>query len=237
MARMQSLRDKLLQAGVVSQEQVDQSRARAEAEKQARQQKRHAPPPPRPRVESEKDRERRLNRELAERQKAIRGHCDGTEIVENSDNVLLIRTFSKMHGLAGLRVGWGYGPATVIEAVNAIRGAFNVSLPAQVTAVAALSDAEHEEATFAHNAQWLPWLSRELERVGLRVYPSVCNFVLARVPTDPSLGTQAVVDHLAHRGILVKTVTEYGLSDCLRITIGREEENKALVIALAEILG
>lgn len=164
-------------------------------------------------------------------------YSDGTEIVENSDNVMLIRTFSKMHGLAGLRVGWGYGPATVIEAVNAIRGTFNVSLPAQLTAAAALSDAEHEEATFAHNAQWLPWLSRELERVGLRVYPSVCNFVLARVPTDPSLGTQAVVDHLAHRGILVKAVTEYGLSDCLRITVGREEENKALVVALAEILG
>ncbi len=125
----------------------------------------------------------------------------------------------------------------MIEAVNAIRGAFNVSLPAQLTAAAALSDAEHEEATFAHNARWLPWLSRELERVGLRVYPSVCNFVLARVPTDPSLGTQAVIDHLAHRGILVKPVTEYGLSDCLRITIGREEENKALVVALAEILG
>ena len=76
-----------------------------------------------------------------------------------------------------------------------------------------------------------------MERVGLRVYPSVCNFVLARVPTDPSLGTQAVIDHLARRGILVKPVTEYGLSDCLRITIGREEENKALVVALAEILG
>lgn len=164
-------------------------------------------------------------------------YSDGTEIVENSDNVLMIRTFSKMHGLAGLRVGWGYGPQPVIEAVNAIRGAFNVSSPAQAAAAAALTDAEHEEATYAHNAEWLPWLSRELERVGLRVYPSVCNFVLARVPTDPSLGVQAVVDHLAHRGILVKPVSDYGLLDCLRITVGREEENKALVVALAEVLG
>ncbi len=164
-------------------------------------------------------------------------YSDGTEIVENSDNVLMIRTFSKMHGLAGLRVGWGYGPQPVIEAVNAIRDAFNVSSPAQAAAAAALTDAEHEEATYAHNAEWLPWLSRELERVGLRVYPSVCNFVLARVPTDPSLGVQAVVDHLAHRGILVKPVSDYGLLDCLRITVGREEENKALVVALAEVLG
>ncbi|CAO3418843.1 pyridoxal phosphate-dependent aminotransferase [Azospirillum doebereinerae] len=164
-------------------------------------------------------------------------YSDGTEIVENSDNVLMIQTFSKMHGLAGLRVGWGYGPAGVIEAINAIRNAFNVGAPSQAAATAALSDRDHEDATYAHNAVWLPWLSRELERVGLRVYPSVCNFVLARVPPDPSMGVQAVIDHLAGRGILVKPVADYGLTDCLRITVGREEESKALIAALAEILG
>ncbi|AWK87019.1 histidinol-phosphate transaminase [Azospirillum thermophilum] len=164
-------------------------------------------------------------------------YSDGTEIVENADNVLMVRTFSKMHGLAGLRVGWGYGPASVIDALNAIRGAFNVSVAAQAAASAAIADTDHEEASYAHNAEWLPWLSRELEHVGLRVYPSVCNFVLAQVPADPSLGVQTILDHLAARSILVKPVADYGLANCLRITVGQEEENRALIAALAEVLG
>lgn len=163
-------------------------------------------------------------------------YSDGTELVESSDNVLMVRTFSKLHGLAGLRVGWAYGPKTVIDAINQVRGPFNVSIAAQAAAAAALIDTAHEEATHAHNSIWLPWLGHELEQVGVRVYPSVCNFVLARIPTDPSLGVQAVLDHLAHRGILVKCAQDYGLTDCLRITIGREDENRALVAALAEIL-
>ncbi|CAO3374731.1 pyridoxal phosphate-dependent aminotransferase [Azospirillum argentinense] len=163
-------------------------------------------------------------------------YSDGAEIVENSDNVLMVRTFSKLHGLAGLRVGWAYGPAGVIEAVNQTRGPFNVGIAAQAAAEAAVGDTEHEEATFAHNSAWLPWLSHELEQLGVRVYPSVCNFILARIPTDPSLGVQAVLDHLARRGILVKPTQDYGLADCLRITVGREDENRALVAALGEIL-
>ena len=163
-------------------------------------------------------------------------YSDGTEVVENSDNVLMVRTFSKMHGLAGLRVGWAYGPTGVVEAINQARGPFNVSVAAQAAAAAAILDREHEEATYTHNSAWLPWLSHELEQVGVRVYPSVCNFILARIPTDPSLGVQAVMDHLARRGILVKPVHDYGLTDCLRITVGREEENRALVTALGEIL-
>ncbi|WP_207462261.1 histidinol-phosphate transaminase [Azospirillum sp. SYSU D00513] len=161
---------------------------------------------------------------------------DGTEIVESSDNVLMVRTFSKIHGLAGLRIGWGYGPAKVIDAVNQIRSPFNVGFAAQAAAIAALSDTEHERASLEHNDRWLPWLSKELSLIGLRVYPSACNFLLVRVPPDPSLGVQAVTEHLARRGILVKDVSDYGLTDCLRITVGREDENRALVDAFAEIL-
>jgi len=160
----------------------------------------------------------------------------GSELVETSDNVLMVRTFSKMHGLAGLRVGWAYGPSSVVESINRVRSAFNVSVPAQAAAIAAIADEEHEEATYAHNSQWLPWLTQELEQLGVRVYPSVCNFVMARIPPDPSLGVAQVMEHLAHRSILVRPVEDYGLQDCLRITIGSEEENRALVAALAEIL-
>ncbi|MGQ9370266.1 histidinol-phosphate transaminase [Azospirillum sp. A39] len=163
-------------------------------------------------------------------------YSSGADLVEKTDNTLMVRTFSKLHGLAGLRIGWGYGPVGVVDAINSVRSAFNVSVPAQAAAIATLGDAEHEERTLAHNAMWLPWLTTELQQLGLRVYPSVCNFILVRVPTDPSLGVPAIVEHLARRNILVKTVAEYGMADCLRITVGQEEENRALVAALAEIL-
>lgn len=160
----------------------------------------------------------------------------GAELVETTDNVAMVRTFSKMHGLAGLRVGWAYGPPAVVEALNHVRGVFNVSIPAQAAAIAAVGDEEHEEATYLHNSHWLPWLTHELEQLGVRVYPSVCNFILVRIPPDPSLGVQQVTDHLARRNILVRAALDYGLPDCLRITIGSEEENRALVGALAEIM-
>ncbi|WP_431856424.1 histidinol-phosphate transaminase [Azospirillum sp.] len=160
----------------------------------------------------------------------------GVELVENTDNTAMVRTFSKIYGLAGLRVGWAYAPPAVVDALNHVRGAFNVSVPAQAAAAAAVTDLAHEEATYAHNSQWLPWLTHELEQLGVRVYPSVCNFILARIPADPSLGVQQVMDHLAQCNILVRPSQDYGLPDCLRITVGSEEENRALVRALAEIL-
>lgn len=163
-------------------------------------------------------------------------YSDGIDLVESSDNVLMVRTLSKMHGLAGLRVGWAYGPAPVIQAINQIRGPFSVGGPAQLAAVAALSDEEHEDWSLRHNAQWLPWLTCELEQLGLRVYPSVCNFILVRVPNDPSVGVQQVTEHLNRRGIMVKSAAGYGLPDCLRISVGQEEENRALVAALAEVM-
>lgn len=163
-------------------------------------------------------------------------YSDGTEIVESADNVLMVRTFSKLFGLAGLRVGWAYGPASVVDAINHVRGPFAISVPGSAAAVAALTDGAHEEATLEHTARWLPWLGHELAQLGVRVYPSVCNFVLARIPTDPSLGVPQVLEHLHRRGIHVKPTVDYGLPDCLRITIGLEEENRALVQALGEIL-
>ncbi len=164
-------------------------------------------------------------------------YADGVDLVEGCDNVVMVRSFSKMHGLAGLRVGWAYGPRSVIDALEHVRSPFAVSVPAQAAAAAAIGDTDHEDATYAHNAMWLPWLTQELEQLGLRVYPSVCNFLLVRVPPDPSLGVPQILDHLARRGILVKSCVEYGMADGLRITVGLEEENRALVTALGEVLG
>src|SRR5262249_54550783 len=106
----------------------------------------------------------------------------GIELVATSDNVVMCRTFSKIHGLAGLRLGWLYGPAPIVDAINRIRGPFNVNLPAIVAGVAAIEDSAHVEMSREHNTRWLAWLTEEIGKLGLEVTPSVANFVLIHFP-------------------------------------------------------
>ena len=100
----------------------------------------------------------------------------------------MTRTFSKIHGLAGLRVGWGYGPEHLIDALNRFRGPFNLNGAAQAAGVASLEDSAHIEGAIAHNARWLPWLAGEIAELGIEVTPSVGNFLLLTskaVPAGP----------------------------------------------------
>src|SRR5580700_6333056 len=106
----------------------------------------------------------------------------GIELVATSDNVVMCRTFSKIYGLAALRLGWLYGPAHVVDAVNRIRGPFNVNAAAMAAGVAAIQDSAHLEAARAHNEKWLAWLNAEIRKLGLVVTPSVANFVLIHFP-------------------------------------------------------
>src|SRR5436189_5082659 len=97
----------------------------------------------------------------------------GIELVATTDNVVMTRTFSKIYGLAALRLGWLYGPAHVVDAINRIRGPFNVNGPAIAAGVAAIRDAAHVEASRAHNEKWLGWLTAEIGKLGLEVTPSI----------------------------------------------------------------
>ncbi|MEX0841057.1 MAG: histidinol-phosphate transaminase, partial [Xanthobacteraceae bacterium] len=97
----------------------------------------------------------------------------GIELVATTDNTVMTRTFSKIYGLAALRLGWMYGPAHVVDAVNRVRGPFNVNTPAMTAGIAAIEDAAHVEAARAHNARWLSWLTEEIGKLGLNVTPSV----------------------------------------------------------------
>src|SRR5918995_4556327 len=108
----------------------------------------------------------------------------GLELVATSENVVMCRTFSKIHGLAALRLGWLYGPAPVVDALNRIRGPFNVNAPAIAAGVAALADARHVERSRAHNERWLKWLTDEIGKLGLQVTPSVANFLLIHFPAN-----------------------------------------------------
>ncbi|MBV9966695.1 MAG: histidinol-phosphate transaminase [Alphaproteobacteria bacterium] len=160
----------------------------------------------------------------------------GIALVNRASNVVMLRTFSKIYALAGLRLGWAYCPPEITDVLNRIRGPFNVSAPALAAGVAAVEDVAAVKRARAHNDKWLPWLSERLQAIGLELTPSVGNFVLARFPDEPNKNADAAFAYLHKRGILVRQMGAYGLPKCLRITIGTGEEMKAVNEALTEFM-
>ncbi len=156
----------------------------------------------------------------------------GIDLVDAGKNTVMTRTFSKIYGLAALRVGWAYGPEAVIAVLNRIRGAFNVNAAAAAAAVAALSDRPHLEAAQRHNARWLPWLTQEVDKLGLRVVPSAGNFILIRFSSADAASKADAA--LQRRGVILRAMGAYGLPECLRATVGTEVENRLLVEALKD---
>jgi histidinol-phosphate aminotransferase len=161
----------------------------------------------------------------------------GIELVATSENVVMTRTFSKIYGLANLRLGWGYGPEHVIDALNRIRGPFNVTGGAIAAGSAAVADKAFVELAVEHNERWLPWVTAELEKLGLCVTPSVGNFVLIHFPDGAGKSAAEADAWLLDRGVVLRRVANYGLPDALRMTIGSEEANRATVACLTEFLG
>jgi len=162
-------------------------------------------------------------------------YTSGLELVERYDNVVMTRTFSKIYGLAALRLGWAYCPPDIADVLNRLREPFNVTAPAQAAGIAALADAAHRESARAHNDTWLPRLSEAVRDLGLEVLPSVANFILVRFPATRG-GAPAADAHLRGEGIIVRDMRPYGLPDCLRITIGRAAENRALIASLRRLM-
>jgi histidinol-phosphate aminotransferase len=163
-------------------------------------------------------------------------YASGLELVATCHNVVMTRTFSKIHGLAALRVGWLYGPASVVDALNRIRGPFNLSAPAIAAGVAALGDDLHMSASIAHNEEWLERMTQAIEELGLKVTPSVGNFLLIHFPDDKARNAPAADAFLARHGIVVRRVDAYGLPTCLRLSIGTEEANELVIATLRDFL-
>ena len=159
-------------------------------------------------------------------------YASGLELVATCENVVMTRTFSKIHGLALLRLGWCYAPAHVADALNRIRGPFNVNGPAMEAGIAALADEAHVAAAVAHNEQWLPWLTREIEALGLGVTPSVGNFLLVHFPAEKGRTAKDADAFLSAHGLVLRGVGAYGLPNALRLTIGTEEANRHVVATL-----
>jgi histidinol-phosphate aminotransferase len=161
----------------------------------------------------------------------------GIELVATSENVVMCRTFSKIYGLAALRLGWMYGPAHVVDAINRIRGPFNVNAPAIAAGVAAIGDAAHVEMARAHNDKWLAWLTEEIRKLGLDVTPSIANFILIHFPETKGKTAEDADAFLTQRGLILRRVRAYHLPNALRMSVGSEEANRLVVAALAELLG
>ncbi|MBB98195.1 MAG: histidinol-phosphate transaminase [Rhodobacteraceae bacterium] len=160
----------------------------------------------------------------------------GMELAATAENVLMTRTFSKIYGLAALRLGWAYGPAHLIDVLNRIRGPFNVSAAAQAAGIASVRDRAFVETAVAHNETWLPWVTSELEALGLTVTPSVGNFVLIHFPATPGKTAAEADAYLSDRGCVLRSVAAYGLPEALRMSIGTEEANRAVIAELKAFL-
>jgi histidinol-phosphate aminotransferase len=158
----------------------------------------------------------------------------GTKLVDASDNTVMLRTFSKVFGLGGMRVGWAYGPPAVVDALNRVRGVFNVNLAAQAAAVAALAEPGWVERNRAHAIEWRGKLSARLEAAGIKAWPSEGNFLLADFATPAR--AEAANAWLKSRGIIVRGMAAYALPHCLRITIGTDEECTLVADTLAEFM-
>ena len=173
----------------------------------------------------------------------------GIDLVDEGGGVVVTRTFSKIYGLGGARLGWAYCPPAVADVLNRLRMPFNVSSPAQAAGIEALADQAFIERARAHNRTWRAWTADAIRRLGLTVPVSHCNFVLVRFQADAGLDgdrgddrgdgrdATAADTYLKSRGIIARRVASYGLPDCLRITIGLESEMRACVAALANFMG
>src|SRR5215469_6582581 len=160
----------------------------------------------------------------------------GIALVNRAENVVMLRTFSKIYALGALRLGWAYCPPAIADLLNRLRSPFNVSAAAQAAGVAAIEDVDAFNRARNHNARWRAWFSERLTALGLVLTPSVANFVLARFPDNPKRNADAAFGFLQSRGILTRKMGAYGLPQCLRITIGTGSEMETVAERLAEFM-
>lgn len=164
-------------------------------------------------------------------------YTDGNALVDADVNTVTLRTFSKLHALSALRLGFAYAPASVIDVLNRVRSPFNVNTPAQMAGIAAITDTAHIAKAMSLNNTWRPWLAEKISELGLTVHKSHGNFLLVAFALDGEYTAANVNARLMQQGVIVREVTEYKLPHCLRVTVGMEEENEAFISALRESLG
>ena len=157
-------------------------------------------------------------------------------VTDGADNIVVTRTFSKIYGLGGVRLGWGYCPVPVADVLNRIRNPFNLSVSALAVGVAAVEDKPFVKTCRDHNTHWRQWLAEKITALGLEITPSQGNFHLVRFPVAEGRNAAAADHFLRGRGIIVRAMGSYGLGEWLRMTIGSAEENNLLLQALTDFV-
>jgi histidinol-phosphate aminotransferase len=155
----------------------------------------------------------------------------GVALVDAGTNTVMTRTFSKIFGMGGARLGWAYAPAPIVDVLNRVRGPFNVNAPAMAAGIAALAEPGWVERSVAHNTEWRERLAGTLRGLGIKVHPSEGNFILADFGTPAR--AKAADAALRARGLIARAVAAYSLPQCLRVTIGTAEECGMVEDALA----
>jgi histidinol-phosphate aminotransferase len=165
----------------------------------------------------------------------VEGYDGGLSLVEAHENVVMTRTFSKIYGLGGMRVGWGYASQNIIDILTRIRGPFNMSTPALAAAEAAVRDTAYFEKCRTENARWREWMSTVLAEVGVPSDTSTANFILARFGSEEE--AVACNEQLMAAGIIVRHPKNYGFPHCLRITVGDESACRRIVHCIGQFKG
>lgn len=165
----------------------------------------------------------------------VEGYDGGAKLVETRENVIMTRTFSKIYGLGGLRIGWGYAPRAIIDVLNRVRQPFNLSNTQLAAAEAAVRDTAYTEKCRTDNARLRAWLAEALETHGVPSDPSETNFLLARFKDEAE--ASACDEYLKSQGLIVRKVGGYGLPNCLRITIGDEPACRRVAHAIGQFKG
>ncbi len=165
----------------------------------------------------------------------VEGYDGGASLVDARSNVVMTRTFSKIYGLGGLRIGWGYGPKAIIDVLNRIRGPFNLSTTALEAAEAAVRDQDHLVRCRNENARMRTWLAQALAELGVPSDTSMANFILARFASADE--AEACDAFLMEQGLIVRRVSGYKLPHCLRITVGDESGCRRVAHAVAQFKG
>ena len=165
----------------------------------------------------------------------VEGYDGGAALVDSHDNIVMTRTFSKLYGLGGLRIGWGYAPAHIIDVLNRVRGPFNLSQAALNAATAAIKDTGYAAHCRSENAKWRSWMADALAEIGVPSDVSCANFILARFKSQDE--AEACDEYLKTQGLIVRRVAGYQLPTCLRITVGDESACRRVVHAIRQFKG
>jgi len=162
----------------------------------------------------------------------VKDYPDGIEMVNKYENVVMLRTFSKIYGLSSLRLGWSYSSLYIADMLNRVRGPFNINDPAQYVGVIAINDDEFVKKSKDHNSKWLKIIIDRLNKIGLKTYPTIANFVLIDFLTPAKC--QKINQFLLDNGVILREMSAYNLPNCLRMNVGTEEENNIVLELLSK---